>query len=105
MKTIDIIAKEWFDSVNGNCYFSATVTIAYGYTLQKEFKIPFQYGYGSHYIDIAKKLLEEVGLITNLIHHSNGASQGLNEYCKQHGIILRTTKHENCKKKDLYREK
>ena len=30
IKTLDITAKEWFDKVNGNSYFSAQVTVNFG---------------------------------------------------------------------------
>jgi hypothetical protein len=35
IKTIDITALEWFDKVNGNSYFSATVTLNFGMKDQK----------------------------------------------------------------------
>jgi hypothetical protein len=47
MKTIDINAKEWFDKVNGNSYFSAVITIDFGMPTQKEYRLPFQYGSGT----------------------------------------------------------
>jgi len=101
MKTIDIIALEWFDKVNGNSYFAGTVTIDYGTPEAKEFNMPFQYGYGDHYKDMAKKELEESGHIKDLEHYTNGGSEALWRYCQRNGIILRTTKHENCKKVEL----
>ena len=55
IKTIDIQAKEWFDRLNGNSYFSAIATINFGMEDEKAVKLPFQYGYESHYIDMAFK--------------------------------------------------
>jgi hypothetical protein len=49
MKTVDVQAKEWFDKVNGNSYFSAVVTVDFGQPSEKTYKLPFQYGFGSHY--------------------------------------------------------
>ena len=49
IKTIDIIAKEWFDKVNGNSYFSAIVEINFNMKDSKVIEIPFQYGYGDSY--------------------------------------------------------
>ena len=49
IKTIDVQAKEWFDKVNGNSYFSANISINFGMPSQKNLFIPFQYGYGSQY--------------------------------------------------------
>lgn len=102
MKTIDINAKEWFDKVNGNSYFSAVVTIDYGLKTQKAFTLPFQYGYEDHYIDMANQLLVKEGLIISK-RHKNGVYPPLWQYCRDNRIILRTSKTENCKKRDLQR--
>ena len=95
IKTIDINVKEWFDKTYGNSYFAGTVTINFGFLDQKTFKMPFQYGYGSHYIDMAGELLEK----NNVIHLSK--HQALWAFCKDHNIILRTYKQENCLKREL----
>lgn len=95
MKTIDLIGKEWFDKVNGNSYFSAQLTLDYGTEKEKTFFIPFQYGYGNQYEDEAKRILTEFNLI------SAKYGQSLYSYCKENGIILRSTKQANCKKKDV----
>ena len=100
MKTIDINAKEWFDKANGNSYFSAVVTIDFGMPSSKEYRLPFQYGYGDHYIDMANQLLIKEG-VRNGVRHENGSYPPLWQYCKDNGIILRTSKQENCKKRDL----
>lgn len=56
MTTYQIIAKEWFDKVNGNSYFSAQV-----FNDNKLVgSIPTQYGYGDTYRHEALKLLEEL---------------------------------------------
>lgn len=52
LKTIDIQAYEWFDKVNGNSYFAAIVTTNFGLSDKKQVKLPFQYGYGDHYIAV-----------------------------------------------------
>ena len=61
IKTIDINALEWFDKVNGNSYFSAIVTLNYGMKNAKVLKLPFEYGYGDHYIDMSNQLLIKEG--------------------------------------------
>lgn len=101
VKTIDINAKEWFDKVNGNSYFSAIITLNYGTKTQKEFTLPFQYGYGEHYIDMANKYLIEHKIIEGK-RHDNGTYPALWQYCREHNIILRKHKQENCKKRELY---
>jgi hypothetical protein len=100
VKTIDVNAKEWFDRINGNSYFSATVSINYGMDNSTSIYLPFQYGYGDHYTDMAAKELDKLGYIT-LEKYNNGGSERLWQYCNTHKIILRQSKQENCKKRDL----
>ncbi len=100
VKTIDINAKEWFDRSAGNSYFSANVTLNYGTDNAIDIYIPFQYGYDSTYIHEAAMELNKAGYIT-LKQYSNGSFEALWQYCRDRGIILRTNKQENCRKKDL----
>jgi hypothetical protein len=99
IKTIDINALNWFDKVNGNSYFAGKVTLNYGLPDKKSFKMPFQYGYGDHYIDVAGELLQR----ESLVNLKTGGKYNIRlwQYCRDNNIILRTTKHENCKKKEL----
>ncbi len=92
IKTIDIQAKEWFDKVNGNSYFAGIITINFGMRDEEIFKLPYQYGYGDHYKYMAKELLVEKGII------KADKMEALWRYCKDHKIILRAYKVENCKK-------
>ena len=91
VKTIDIKALEWFDRVNGNSYFAGEITVNFGLKTEKSFNMPFQYGYGDHYKDMALNLLKEYKLI------------GVNRLweLRDKGVILRTNKVENCLKRDL----
>lgn len=50
---------------------------------------------------MAKKELDQKGLLPNLEHYSHGGSQSLWRYCKENGIILRTVKYTKCKKAEL----
>ena len=95
MKTLDIQAKEWFDKANGNSYFSGTITTDFGTKEAKSYRLPFQYGYGDHYIDMAKELLEKNDVI------KVKEREQLWCYCRENDIILRTSKQENCLKRDL----
>jgi hypothetical protein len=94
LKTIDINAKEWFDKINGNSYFSGEITLNYGTKTEKTLSMPFQYGYGNHYVDEAENLLVKNGYIKDIYHC-------LSRHCRENDIILRTNKKENCKKRDL----
>jgi hypothetical protein len=84
IKTIDINALEWFDKVNGNSYFAGEVTINYGTKTQKGFNIPFQYGYGTQYIQEASKRLIKDGYIKSDEKHFV-----LWRYCNDNKIVLR----------------
>jgi len=95
IKTIDIQAKQWFDKINGNSYFSAIVTIDFGTEKQRQYKLPFQYGYGDHYVDMAAAELEKQNEI------SLEKCERLWQYCYKNEIILRKSKQENCLKKDV----
>ncbi len=98
IKTIDIQAKEWFDKTYGNSYFSAIVTVNYGLPTVKTILLPFQYGYGSHYQDMAGKALLKEKLVKQ---DKNDTYFSLWRYCEAKKIILRCSKQENCKKRDL----
>ena len=100
IKTIDVDAKEWFDKVNGNSYFSALVTINYGMEDQEQFTLPFQYGYGDHYIDMANDYLQKNSIIPEA-KYSHGMRKPLWQYCKDNNVILRTNKQKNCLKREL----
>lgn len=93
IKTIDIQAREWFDKLNGNSYFSAVVTINYGTKTEKTIKVPFQYGYGSHYEHVA---LEAIKKQFNLKTKDKMPSF----YCRENNIILRSSIELNCLKRD-----
>jgi hypothetical protein len=95
MKTIDINAKEWFDKINGNSYFSGTITINYGMENEETFLMPFQYGYGSSYEEEAKAILTEFNKI------SADFGWPLSMYCRENNIILRSSIKRNSLKREL----
>lgn len=95
IKTIDIQAKEWLDKVNGNSYFSGTVIVNYGMLGQQDFTMPFQYGYGESYIQEAANILQRCAYLPH------EAFPSLPRYCRENGIILRSTIQKNCLKRDL----
>jgi hypothetical protein len=94
VKTVDVNAFQWFDKVNGNSYFAGTVCVNFGLKTEKTFKMPFQYGYGDTYQYEALKVLKENKLtIDKDINHL--------WHLRENGVISRTNKVENCKKRDL----
>ena len=98
LKTIDINAKEWFDKVNGNSYFSSDVTLNYGMNNQKTIKLPFQYGYGEQYI------YESLRVIQKLFPKSKWYREnllGIYQIQDEYKIIIRNSIKTNCLKREL----
>jgi hypothetical protein len=91
MKTVDIIAKEWRDEVNGNSYYSMRVIIDMYLESEKVHLIPFTYGYGDSYLYEATSLLTSKGLLSSFVL----------SYCKDNGIIVRYGKQTACKKSEV----
>jgi hypothetical protein len=89
MIKLDINAKQWYDKVNRNSYFSAVITI----DKDEEIFIPFQYGYGSQYLDECKSVLTE--------HNKISCSQNLSRYCQDNSIEFTENIKLNCKKIEL----
>lgn len=107
MKTLDINTIEWFDKVNGNTYFASRLTVNYGldetlkkehvyspseYYEEKEFVLPFQYGYGSQSEYEAVKTLKENGYFPEC------KNTGLYRFCEENNIILRVNKRSGLKR-------
>jgi hypothetical protein len=97
IKTIDIKSLEWWDKTYGNTYFAAIITINFGMKTEKQFKLPFQYGYGSQYICEASKLLIEEKLIKPV----DPQRFSFWRYCDENKIILRTNTQKNCLQREL----
>ena len=97
IKTIDVNAKEWFDKVNGNSYFSGNIVINLGMKSEKTLTMPLEYGYGEFYL---QKAMQNLAL-ENLIKRETTKHGSLWNYCQDNNIILRTFKQENCLKRDL----
>ena len=94
-KSISINSKEWFDKVNGNSYFSGTVTLDHGTETEETFLMPFQYGYGSQHEQEAKSILTQFNKI------SSNWNQSLYSYCKENNIKFCSSIQTECKQKEL----
>ena len=92
-KSITIECTEWFDKINGNSYFSAKVVINQG---KEVFYLPFQYGYGNHYIDIATQELNAKGYLR--MRKYGCYKKSLYTHCKDNNIFLFTSKKETLKR-------
>jgi len=98
LKTIDINAKEWHDKIYGNSYFSSDVILNYGMNSQETIKVPFQYGYGDHY------LYQSLREIQKLFPKSKWYRENLlSKYQIQdeYKIIIRNSIKNNCLKREL----
>ena len=96
---LEVNAKEWFDKSAGNSYFSATI-------LLDDINIadlPFQYGYGDHYLDMAmqeiKKLMLHGDKALQKAFKANGGA--LWSFCDNNKVKLVSHKQENCLKREL----
>lgn len=95
IKTLDIQAKEWFDKVNGNSYFSAQIHINYGMPTAQVLYLPFQYGYDSQYEFEAKGALQMAGILPRELNRP------LWYYCEKNNIKYNASKRDKCLKRDV----
>ena len=95
LKSININAREWFDSINGNSYFSAKIQINAGLESEEEIILPFQYGYDSMYLQQSLKKLQDLEYIPV-------TERQLPRYCRENEIPCTYEKEENCTKKQMY---
>lgn len=96
VKAIEVIAKEWFDKTYGNSYFSANVHIEYKDNSTKTLYIPFQYGYGDHYRDIATK-----AVLNHFDQKDEENCKLLWHYRDKYNFHLSHHKHERCLKREV----
>jgi hypothetical protein len=94
---IVIYGRRWFQKTYGNTYFSA-VGIIDG---EVKVKIEFEYGYGDHYVDQITALLEKEGYLPGFIHHNNGSTERMWNYCQRNGIKFIYSATDVGRKKDL----
>lgn len=102
IKTLDVVALEWFDRVNGNSYFSGSITVNFGLPDSFIIWMPFQYGYGDSFAHAAFLALIKEGYGEKYgLPMGTSRIPALWSWCKDNKVILRTTKHENCKRAEL----
>jgi hypothetical protein len=89
-KTLDLNARTWFDKINGNSYFSSKIVLDYGTETQREYFLPFQYGYGDQYQFKALNELKRKGEVSDNL----GALWQLRDA----GVIIRTSKKDTLKR-------
>lgn len=74
-----VIARKWFDRVNGNTYHSTRIIIN---GVEADYKKPFEYGYGDAYMDTAAMLAIENGY-----SHDNMDRNALRCWLKSNAIV------------------
>ena len=97
IKTIDVNAKEWFDKVNGNSYFSGEIVVNYQMKNEQTFIMPFQYGYGEMYLQIARDVLMKY----DCLPVNEFIAYPLTRCCRENNIPLRHNIKTGCKKKEV----
>ncbi len=97
IKTIDINAKEWFDKINGNSYFSAEIIINFGLKNSKLITLLFQYGYGDQY---RFKAFEAIKKELNCFRAMDVYTSYWRAY-EKYNIIVRHNLKTNCLKREL----
>jgi hypothetical protein len=86
--SLQITAKEWFDRINGNSYFSARITV----NGNEDIVIPFTYGYGDAWQWAAKTALDKAGYETKY---------NPERHCQENRIPYAGNIEKGCKKRDV----
>ncbi len=90
MKVLHISGRRWFSTTHGNTYFSCVVSI----DGEQVHEIPYEYGYGQMYEQVAREWLMNNGYIP-LIDYA------LSIYCRENDIIFISHAVDVRRKKDL----
>lgn len=97
-KFLVIIGRKWFDSVNGNTYFTASVTLVYR-GKKYSFKIPLENGYGDYYEEAAYRELSFI--LPKVFDYEQRMKTALFRLCNEQGIIFVRSASYVTRKKDL----
>lgn len=90
--SITVIGRRWFDRVNGNTYFTASILV----DGKQVHSLPRQYGHGNHYLTVATEWLEKEGYIKR-----EHRSEPLWQVANREGFILHYEAIDVQRKKDL----
>jgi len=98
LKTIDIEALGYRDTINGNSYFSSNVILNHGLKNSMQIKIPYQYGYELQYLHTS---LEEV---SKHFKRSQWYKRHMNKDMieKKYNIKITHKISKDCKKRELF---
>ena len=100
LKTIDIKALGYRDTINGNSYFSSNVTLNHGLKDCIQLKIPYQYGYELQYLTTS---LNEV---SKLFKRSQWFKKYMNKSMIEEKYNIKITHKitRGCKKRELFHD-
>jgi len=84
---INVFCTKWFDKINCNTYFSCKVNVLGKNNI--EFILPFQYGYGQHYLDATfRYLIDNKILPSNIKPNNSNMLPNFNKFCRDNEINL-----------------
>lgn len=83
IQSIEVIGRRWFDSVNGNTYHVAVISI----DGKEVHRTEFAYGYDDAYLESAAEWLETQGIVTRE-RYGNGGKRPLRLALEDAGIKL-----------------
>lgn len=96
IESVGIIGRRWRDKTYGNTYNTAEIYV----NGRKVHKVPFGYGYGSHYEDRAVEWLIENGYI-KAEKYKHGGYPALHRLARDHGFHHESTVIDVPRKRDL----
>ena len=96
-KSITVVGRRWFNRGPGNTYHSVTIHVD-GHS----HVVPFEYGYGTHYLDTARAWLKKNGYLPGIKEHAHGGGEPLWRYCERVGCDLTDEVSDVSRRKDLH---
>ena len=97
MKALNVTGRRWFNKGPGNTYHSVIAQVD-GETVVN---VGYNYAYGDSYIDTAKTILFDKGLLPDLEEYRNGSNEPLWRYCRRKNIIFTYSVADVNRRKDL----
>lgn len=94
---IEVHGRRWFQKTYGNTYYSCAIEVDDVVV----HRIDFAYGYGEQYLHDAANWLDKNGYLPDIKHYDYGGTESLWSYCRDRGIIFKTSVSDVHRKKDL----
>ena len=94
-KSITVVGRRWFN--RGNTYHSVAI-----YVDGVSHVVPFEYGYGNHYLDTAREWLRKSGYLPGIENYSYGGGEPLWHYCERVKCDFTDEVSDVSRRKDLH---